>query len=278
MALLPVLKNLAVNAKCLYDLVSYEYGHEEDTLREEMRMKRNAWKAVLPDHPVAAWTDEYIAKCSVGEMRKKLAWCGSLEAYREVFPVVVRSFVLLLQDRSFPGVAYKYPVFMEYLDLINAVIGKEIVVGKLERDMNRLLDATKKWERMRLMLEQMTNFERRKICQDLFGEIGRFYLVVRKEVEDIIYGLEGEEDGDRFWGQEGGRWADGAGPGAEVRARAKALDFADEFLAGFLSQVRFWKEEMDKAGGEMTGMERGDRMGAEEVLEVLRDLRVGGGG
>lgn len=274
MALLPVLKNLATNAKCLYDLVNYEYGQEEDTLREEMRLKRNAWKAILPDHAVAAWTDEYIAKCSVGEMRKKLAWCDSVEAYREVLPVVVRSFVLLLQDRSFPGVAYKYPVFVEYLDLMNAVIGKEVVPGKLERDMGRLLAASKKWDRMRLVLEQMTGFERRKICQDLFGEIGRFYLVIRKEVEDIIYGLE--EEGDRFWGEAAGRWTDRNGPGAEVSARAKALDFADEFLAAFLRQVRFWKEEMDKAGGEVTGMERGDKMGAEEVLEVLRDLGMSG--
>ena len=130
MALLPVLKHLALNAHSLFDLVTYEYGKEEDTLREEMRLKRNAWKTILPDHDVAGWTDEYIAKCSVGEMRRKLGWCGSMEAYREIFPVVVRSFALLLRDRSFPNMSYKYPVFQEYLELLNAVIGKEVRPGK----------------------------------------------------------------------------------------------------------------------------------------------------
>ena len=259
MALLPVLKNLATNAKCLYDLVNYEYSQEENVLREEMRLKRNAWRAILPDHAVAAWSDDYIKKCTVREMRKKLAWCDSVEAYREVLPVVVRSFVLLLQDRSFPGVAYKYPVFTEYLDLMNAVIGKELLPGKLDRDIKRLEEAQHKWMKMQILLEGMTPIERRKICQDLFGEVGRFYLVVRGEVNRYFAGLEDEEDS-RFRGQE------------------TVCEYARYLVDGFLLQVQFWKEELIRAGGEMTGMDREDKLRVEDILKIEGDLGVLGGG
>lgn len=193
MALLPVLKNLALNARSLYDLVKYDYTDDERTLREEMRLKRNAWKAVLPDHPVANWTDSYIQGATVTDMMRKLKNCHTLEAYEILFPVIVRSFVLLLEDKSVPGTAGKFPVFTEYLDLLNSLVGKNDYGDFTVRDMRRLEEAKRMWGRMKVLLQGMSQFERRKVSQNVFKTVCKYYLVMKEElglgdavVEDLL--------------------------------------------------------------------------------------------
>jgi hypothetical protein len=182
MALLPVLKNLALNARSLYDLVNYEYTDDERTLREEMRLKRNAWKAILPEHPFANWTDSYIQGAAVTEMIRKLKGCHNIDAYETIFPVVVRSFVLLLEDRSVPGTAAKYPIFNEYLDLLNGLVGKSKYGESPGRDTRHLEEAKRMWGRMKALLEGMSAFERRKVSQNIFKIVCKCYLAMKEEM------------------------------------------------------------------------------------------------